>query len=184
LETLKQNHDVEIYWRSFELRPAGAPPVPDWYRQKVLAARPHFEESMRQQYGIQINSGPWGINSRPALIGHKIALERGKGEEYHQAIMHAYWAEAQNIEENAVLGDIAQKIGLDREVFLTALKNPAYEQLVSGDILTAKMSGIDAVPALVFQEKYLIKGALPYESLEQVLAKIHESEKAALNSSE
>lgn len=154
----------------------GAPPVPDWYRQKVLAARPHFQESMRQQYGVEIHSGPWGINSRPSLIGYKVAREHGLGEAYHQAIMRAYWQEAQDISDLAVLGSIAEEIGLDREQFVQGLENSVYEQLVSGDIGMARSYGIDAVPALVFKEKYLIKGAIPYESMEEVLAKIAEQE--------
>lgn len=178
METLKENYDVEIHWRSFELRPAGAPPVPEWYRQKVLAARPHFEHSMREQYGVEIHSGPWGINSRPALVGHKIALEQGKGDAYHDALMRAYWSEAQNLEDSAVLAAIAETVGLDGSTFTLALNNPTYDQLVTADVKQAHMSGIDAVPALVFNEKYLIKGALPYDALVQVLERVQQDEAA------
>ena len=168
METLRENYDIELHWRSFELRPAGAPPVPEWYRQKVLAARPHFEESMREQHGVTIKSGPWGINSRPALIGHKIALEQGKGETYHQAIMKAYWQEAKSIEDLTVLKEIATSIGMNGEAFITVLNNPGYDQLVSADVATAHISGITAVPAIVFNQKYLVSGAQPYEILEKV----------------
>jgi predicted DsbA family dithiol-disulfide isomerase len=176
LKTLKENHDVDIHWRSFELRPVAAPPVPDWYRQKVLAARPQFIATMRENFGVEIKFGPWGINSRPALIGHKVALEHGRGDEYHDATLEAYWLEGLSLEDRDVLEGIAEKVALDVPTFIQGLDEPQYDQMVTNDVMMAHMSGIDAVPALVFKEKYLFKGAGTYETLVMMLDRIQQIE--------
>ena len=176
MKTLEENYDVDIHWRSFELRPAGTPPVPDWYRQKILASRPQFIATMREQFGVDIKFGPWGINSRASLIGHKIALEQGKGEAYHEATLEAYWLEGLSIEDRDVLEAIAEKVGLDVPTFIEGLDDPKYDQLVTDDVMTAHMSGIQGVPALVFNDKYLLSGAYPYESLAQLVEKIEAEE--------
>lgn len=131
---------------------------------------------MREHFGVEINSGPWGINSHAALIGHKIAVEQGKGHEYHEAAFSAYWLEAKSIEDPDSLAEIAENIGLAPDAFRFALRNPGYEEQVMQDIMQAQMSGIDAVPALVFQQKYLFKGAGTYETLVQMLERIQQIE--------
>jgi predicted DsbA family dithiol-disulfide isomerase len=131
---------------------------------------------MRENFSVEINSGPWGINSRPALVGHKIALEQNKGDKYHEAVLAAYWLEGKSIEDTQVLADIAEKIGLASDAFRFSLGNPGYEQQVTEDIRQAQMSGIDAVPSLIFMEKYLFKGAGTYETLVMMLERVQEIE--------
>lgn len=129
---------------------------------------------MQEHFGVEIKSGPWGINSHASLIGHKIAEEQGKGEEYHEATFNAYWLEGKSIEDTDVLVEIAENIGLAPDAFRFSLRNPAYEELVVQDIMQAQMSGIDAVPALVFNEKYLFKGAANYETLVMMLERVQQ----------
>ena len=180
LETLKQHYDLEIHWRSFELRPAGSPPIPEEYKAKILAARPNFEATMKKNLGVTINAGPWGINSRPSLIGHKIALEQGAGDAYHNATMRAYWELAQSIQETEVLAAIAEAAGMDRAAFVSALDDPKYDELVTADVMEAYQGGIQAVPASVFNMKYLLSGAHPIDTFIQVIEQV-QKEMAAEN---
>jgi len=174
LEKLKQSHPVSIHWRSYELRPAGAPPISPEYRERILAARPQMVAMAREQYGLEMNNGPFGINSRPALVGAKFAKEQGLGEAYHDAVFRAYWQEAQDIGETAVLNTIAQSLNLPQDSFLAALNDNEYENQVTADIEQAIAYGLRGVPALVFNNKYLVSGAQPYEMLVQVAEKARE----------
>ena len=176
METLSESHNVNVVWRSFELRPEGAPPVPDWYRQKIEASRPQFIQMAKAHYGIDIQSGPWGINSRPALVGAKYAEAQGKGDAYHDAVFRAYWQDAKNIEDKDVLQEIAVNIGLDGEEFLVALGEPKWEDEVSTDVQIAHHIGITGVPGLLFKEKYFLSGAQPYEELVKIVNQIRERE--------
>ncbi len=126
----------------------------------------------RERYGVEINSGPFGINSRPALIGAKYAEAQGKGEAYHAAMFRAYWQDARNIEDDQVMREVAESVGLDGAAFLAALSDPQLEQQVNADIQQAMQYGLSGVPALVFEEKYLVSGAQPYEVLLELIERI------------
>ena len=130
----------------------------------------------REQYGLELNPGPMGIHSRAALIGAKYAEAQAKGTAYHDAVFRAYWQRANNIDDVDVLAEIAQRIGLERGGFLAALQNEEYEAQVEADIEQADYYGLNGVPALVFENKYLVSGAQPYEALRQVVEKIEAGE--------
>lgn len=163
---------MTVGWHSFELRPKGSPPIPAAYRAHIEATRPQFEAMAQQQYGITIKSGPFGIDSRPALIGAKYAEAQRKGDAYHEAVFRAYWEQARDISELTVLQMTAEAVGLDGDSFIAALTNPSYEQAVNRDIMQANQYGLSGVPALVFANKYLVSGAQPYEVLVEVVEKI------------
>jgi predicted DsbA family dithiol-disulfide isomerase len=163
---------VEIVWHSYELRPIGSPPIPPEYLARIKATEPRLNRIAREQYGLELNRGPMGIHSRSALIGAKVAEAQGKGPAYHNAILHAYWQRANNIEDMDVLAEIAQSIGLERESFLAALQDERYDAQVDADIEQAYYHGLTGVPALIFGERYLVSGAQPYEVLRQVVEKV------------
>jgi predicted DsbA family dithiol-disulfide isomerase len=172
LEKLKQSHDVEVVWRSYELRPQGSPPIPPEYLARIKATEPRLMKMAREHYGLELNRGPMGIHSRAALIGAKYAEAIGHGAQYHDAVFRAYWQRANHIEDMEVLAEIAQSIGLEREAFLAALHDKAYEVQVENDIEQAYQYGLTGVPALVFGARYLVSGAQPYEVLRQVVEKV------------
>jgi predicted DsbA family dithiol-disulfide isomerase len=176
LERLKKSHDVEVVWRSYELRPKGSPPMPEAYRARIEASQPQLKAMAREKYGVELHSGPFGIDSRTALIGDKYAESQGKGDAYHAAVFRAYWVEAKNIEDRAVLRKIAENAGLDGDAFLKALDEPVYEKQVIDDIQQAQEFGLSGVPALIFAEKYLVSGAQPYDALVNVVSQVQSRE--------
>lgn len=163
---------VEVHWRAFELRPQGSPPIPPEYRRRIEAMQPRLHAVAREHYGREINQGPSGIDSRPALIGAKYAESRGGGAAYHAAVMRAYWQEARDIGDRTVLAEIAAAVGLDRDEFLAALDDPAFDAQVQADIDQAHAYGLNGVPALVFDNRYLVSGAQPPDVLRSVVAQI------------
>ncbi|MGH2507497.1 MAG: DsbA family oxidoreductase [Ktedonobacteraceae bacterium] len=169
LEKLQREYDLAVHWHAFELRPIGAPPMPPEYLKRIQASRPMLERQAREHYGIKINPGPMGINSRPALIGEKYAQAQGLGNKYHDAIMKAYWQDAQSIDDLQLLQEKAVSVGLEGAQFRAALTRPEYNAAVDADIALAREYGLDAVPALIFGGKYLIMGAQPYEVLKRAV---------------
>lgn len=172
---------IDVAWRSFELRPRNAPPISPEKRAQIEAARPRVYAVAREQYGLTMNPGPFGFDSRPALIGAKFAEAQGKGPAYHKRVMNAYWQEAQPIDDLDVLTDLAVEVGLDRNGFRAALEDAAFEQQVEHDIAQARAYGVGGVPAMVFADTFLVSGAQPYDALfqatEQVAAHLSSSEK-------
>lgn len=142
--------------------------MPQALRQRIEAGRPQFEAMALERYGVKMGHGPWGADSRPALIGAKYAEDQGVGKAYHDAMFRAYWQEERAIDHIDVMLDVAQQAGLDAEGFKAALETPEYLHRVLADITQAQAMGLQGVPALVFAGKYLVSGAQPYEVLTQV----------------
>ncbi len=173
LARLQEIHDVEIIWRAYELRPKNGPPIDPQYQAYIEeVGRPRMIETARQHYGIEINSGPFGIDSRPALIGDKYAESQGLGAAYHDAVFRAYWQQARSIEDRTVLREIAESVGLDGAAFLKVLDSPELDMAVSADITQARLYGLTGVPAIVFNKKYLVSGAQPFDVLREVVERI------------
>ena len=174
LEKLKQNYDVNVSWHSYELRPTGSPPIPPEYLARIEQSRPAFVQRMQQEYGVEIKPGPFGINSRHSLIVEKYAEAQSAGSAFHDAAQRAYWVEGRDLSDHAVLRDLLEQAGLTPDQLDTALSDPRYEAEVDEDIAQAREFGLEGVPALVFNNKYLITGAQPYPMLartvEQLLA--------------
>lgn len=163
---------VQVHWRSFELRPKDAPPPAPEYLALIQAKRPQLYSMARERYGLEMNPGPFGIDSRPALTGAKYAEEIGVGAAYQRAVMRAYWQEARDIGDRQVLAELAEDVGLVQGSFLAALSQERYRSEVDEDIATARAYGLNAVPAMVFADKYLVSGAQPLEVLQQVVAEV------------
>src|SRR5437660_8793002 len=165
-----------MHWRSCELRPAGSPPITPQRQAQIETSRPLFQKRAREQYGLDIHAGPFGIDSRPALIAEKYAESQGKGETFHKAVMQAYWQQARSIDDKAVLKEIAEQVGLNSENFDDALANPVFDAEVSADVDLPQEYGLSGVPALIFADRYLVVGAQPYDVLKQVVEKIQVEE--------
>ena len=146
--------------------------MPAEYRARIEASRPQLYAVARERYQREMNPGPFGIDSRAALIGEKYAESAGCGEAFHDGVMAAYWSHAHDISDRAVLAGIAAAAGVDRDAFLAALDDPAYDRMVQVDIDMAREYGLSGVPALIFNDRYLVSGAQPVEVLRQVVARI------------
>ena len=172
LEKLIASHDVTVQWHAYQLNPSSSAPMSEAKKAQILAMRPQFDRTAKQQYGLDMNPGKLGIDSLPALTGDKYAESKGKGNAYHQAVFEAYWLNAKNIEETAVLADIAEEAGLNRDDFLAALNDQTLIQDVMQDIQQAQMYGLQGVPALVINNQFLISGAQPYEELVRIVEQL------------
>ncbi|MBI3959441.1 MAG: DsbA family protein [Chloroflexi bacterium] len=172
MEKLQESHAIDLQWHSYELRPRGAPPISPQYRASIESKRPALYERARTDYGLEMNPGPFGIDSRPALVGVKYAESQGRGNVFHAAVLRAYWQEAQAIDDLDVLTAIAASVGLETEAFRAALTDPLFAEAVDDDIAQAAAYGLQGVPALIFGEKYLVPGAVPYETLVQVVEEV------------
>ncbi|MCU0511987.1 MAG: DsbA family protein [Anaerolineae bacterium] len=176
LERLAESHGVAITWHSYELRPKGSPPISPDYLKRIDTVRPQMEKLAQEQYGVVIHSGKFGIESRLALIGAKVAEQQGRGAAYHRAMFRAYWTEARDISDLDVVVAVAAAVGLEPAAFSAALRDPEMEALVDADIDRARMLQISGVPAIIFQEKYFISGAQPYEELVNIVGYVRQKE--------
>ena len=154
--------------------------MPAEYRAKIEAGRPRLHAIAREHYGVEMHQGPFGIDSRPALIGAKFAEAQGRGPAYHRGAMQAYWLLGRDISDTDVLAEIAVAAGLDDASYRAALSQSRYNDEVQSDVDLARDYGLNGVPAMVFADRYLISGAQPYPTLaqatEQVMGELGKTE--------
>jgi len=174
LERLRKEAEVEIHWHSFQLRPPGAPAMPPEVRAMVEKERQHVAQVARTQYGLELRPGPVGFNTRPAHVGEKYADAQGKGDDFHNAVMKAYWQEARSIDDAEVLKALADKIGLSGDALAVSWEDSAFAAAVDSDRVQAALNGITSVPTLLFAEQYIVVGAQPYQVLKDQVAKIQQ----------
>ncbi len=172
MKELERQYDLDIHWRLYELRPAGAPPIPPAYMAQIEQGRVIFKQRAQADYGVTINSGPFGFNSRPALILEKYAQAHGQGRAYHHWVERAYWLEARDISRLDVLAEALKAVGLETHDLDTIFADPVYEQQVDQDIALAYQIGIQGVPAAIFAERYLVPGAQPVDVFKQVIERV------------
>ena len=142
------------------------------HRARIIAGRPQLQRRVREQYGLEMNPGPFDTNSRPALVLEKYAQTQGKGAAFHVAMMRAYWEQARHIGDPGVLREIAEQVGLNTKDFEQILASEAFDEQVAADVELAHEYGMTGVPALVFADHYLVVGAQPYQVLKQVVERV------------
>lgn len=169
---------MDLHWHSYELRPEGSPPISPAYLAKIEASLPRIHQMMRDEHGIEITPGPFGISSRSALAASKWAEAQSEvlGRQFHDRVFRAYWMQGQNIGEMAVLRTCADATGLDGAALEHMLATPElrapFEAEVSADVEQAHAFNLNGVPALIFDDRYLVPGAVPASTLRQIVDQI------------
>ena len=129
---------------------------------------------MKQNRGTKIlerkiGEVPRKYNTHLSLLLVEYAKDQGKVIEYNQAIFKAFWTDGLNISDSAVLEQIISGIGLDYSAAVVGIENGEYERRFTQQRELARQYGINAIPAFIFDDKYLISGAQPVEAFRQVL---------------
>ena len=107
-------------------------------------------------------------NSRLAQELSKWAEEKGKGDEIHDALFHAYFVDVKNIGKIAPLVEIAESLGLPADEATDVLLSRKYKGAVDEDWRRCAAYGVNAVPTFL-AGRYLMVGAQPYEELERLV---------------
>jgi predicted DsbA family dithiol-disulfide isomerase len=109
-------------------------------------------------------------NSRLAQELGKWADTQPGGEALHDALFRAYFVEARDISQPAVLLDIVERLGLSVGGAREVLEKRTFEAAVDADWALSRQYGITGVPTFVVG-RYGVVGAQPYEALEALVRK-------------
>jgi len=171
LKRLAETQPLELNWHAYELRPAGAPPISPEYMARIEASRPMLAARMKNDFDIELNQGPFGINTRHLHMLKKYAEQHGKGNVFHDAALEAYWMQGADVSDPAVQQSLLKGEGLEGEV-AEILQDPELKSKVYADERFAYDNEMSGVPAMVFEQKYLVMGAQPMNVLKQVVAQV------------
>jgi predicted DsbA family dithiol-disulfide isomerase len=110
----------------------------------------------------------------PTQKGHTLVrLARPKGTQHAlaNAIAAAYFLDHRQVNEEAVLAEIATDFGFTREEALADI-NDVRELEVSHQLATeAAMQGIQGVPFFIFDNRFAVSGAQPEEVFDMAFGK-------------
>ena len=130
-----------------------------------------------------------GIRTRGAEVGFAFDLEKrtriyntfdahrllqwagteGKQRELKHALFEAYFREGRDPSDHEVLLDVAGRLGLDTHRARQVLDSNEYADEVRAREQFYRNHGINAVPSLIVNDRYLIQGGQPVEVFEQLL---------------
>ena len=192
LETLKaEGIAAEVRFQPFELNPDmapegetitehigrkyGATPEQSAANRANITARaaeawPGFEMNMGEDSRI------WNTFDAHRLLHWAGEPESGGGPEKQaalkKALFHIHFTEGRNLTDAGELTAAAEAAGLDRAEAAEVLASGRYVEAVREAQALWRARGINAVPAVVVEGKYLISGGQPAGVFEEALRKM------------
>ena len=123
--------------------------------------------------GLVYNPNPDVVpNSRRALQLTELARDLGRHEAAHDRLMDAYWAEAQDIGDVAVLRTLAAQLELPQADVDRLFAEDLHAGRIAASTREAVSIGANAVPAFVLDRRLLVLGAQPEDVFEQAFARL------------
>jgi predicted DsbA family dithiol-disulfide isomerase len=133
-------------------------------------------QSVAESVGLTMQTRDVIINSRRALGAAELARERGRFEQMHRALFEAHWHGTAKLEDVDDLVRVGEGIGLDAAELREAIETDRYAEVIDENRRLATSAGINAIPAHVFDRRFLVLGAQPEEVFRQVLDRVRSAE--------
>lgn len=175
IEKLKAEHNVKVEWVHFPLHPET--PAEGRSLADLFAGRQVDRKAMHAQMKARMDAEGLPYGERTMTYNSRLAQELGKwadtqpgGEALHDALFRAYFVEARDISQPAVLLDIVERLGLSVDGAREALEKRTFEAAVDADWALSRQYGITGVPTFVVG-RHGVVGAQPYEALEALVRK-------------
>ncbi|MGN8108967.1 DsbA family oxidoreductase [Paraburkholderia sp. 22098] len=173
--------DAQIVVHPFELNPQMGPEgeaIVD-YLGKKYGRTP--EQIAQTQEMIRERGASVGFNFGPRTfvyntfdahrLLHWAGLE-GKQLPLKLELLRAYHSEGRDPSNHDVLVAAAQAVGLDADAARNVLQSGDYADEVRAEEEEFQSHGIQSVPAIIFNRRYLVSGGQPVETFEQVIQQI------------
>lgn len=177
VERLKKEHNVEVEWRPFYLRPDTPPEGLDLPEYIVRARANGSEERLRmmaEMHGMTYKSTERIYNTRLAHEATEYAREHGKANEFHRILFRKVYADEFDPSKWDALRSAAEEAGLGADDMQKTVESGTYTVEVANQVQHAYRIGVTGVPTYVINDRYAVVGAQPYEvfknALEQILA--------------
>lgn len=146
--------DVDIEWMPLELRPYPTPTLrpEDDYLPRAWESGV-YPTAARMGIPIKLPTVSPQPYTRDAFLGLQYAAEQGKGTEYADAVLKAFFQQDRDIGDLDVLRDIANNLSLDLKEFEAALNSKARQERHEAALEYAQKVGIRAVPSIAVGTK-------------------------------
>ena len=187
LSRLGEAVDAEIVMHPFELNPQMGPEgeaIVDYLGKKYGRTPAQIEETqaMIRERGASVGFA-FGARNHVynTFDAHRLlywAGIEGKQLPLKRALLQAYHGDGKDPSNRDVLVEAAQSVGLDASKARDVLNGNDYADEVRAEEQQFQAMGIQSVPSIVFNQKYLVTGGQPVEAFEQVIQQILAEEEA------
>ncbi len=176
------SNPFDIHWRPFQLNPAM--PKEGMERQEYLnwkfggaeaAARIYGAiETTAKATGLEVNFD--AITRTPNTIdAHRLirwAGPTGAQSAVKHALFTHYFVDGRDIGDSVVLADIAESVGMEREVIARLLEGESDREAVEAEDKTAREMGVNGVPTFILAREYVLTGAQETETWLRVMQEL------------
>ena len=179
---LRPDMEFDIRWRAYRLDPSIPPEGVDrkQYMQAKFGNNPNrqaMQDALKQAgdgEGIafafdKIARSPNTIDSHRLI---RWAASAGVQNEVVERLFEAYFEEGRDIGNADVLVEIASDAGMDSATVADLLEQGADREIIENEDAMAHRLGITGVPTFIFQNKYLVSGAVDPEALLEIIDKV------------
>ena len=179
---LRPDMEFDIRWRAYRLDPTIPPEGVDrkQYMQAKFGNNPNrqaMQDALNQAgdgEGIafafdKIARSPNTIDSHRLI---RWAASAGVQNEVVERLFEAYFEEGRDIGNADVLVEIASDAGMDSATVADLLEQGADREIIENEDAMAHRLGITGVPTFIFQNKYLVSGAVDPEALLEIIDKV------------
>ena len=179
VEQLKEKFDLDVEWRPFEIHPETPKegtelnnlPFPKEYLEMMKANVKRLADDV----GVTFKLTDKLPNSRMALYLSEFARKKGKFDEFHKLIFDSYWKDGKDIGDQALLLDLADSIGFNRNEILEYIDSEEPFKELKKSLRELRKYGINGVPTFIIGDKIVV-GAQSYEVFEKVIRKALEED--------
>lgn len=183
LDAVGEQVQAEIHFQPFELNP-DMPPEGENTTEHVArkyGANPERSAASRnairesgEALGFQFNynseSRIWNTFDAHRLL-HWAGLE-GRQRELKEALFAVNFTEQKSTSDHEVLVGAAKAAGLNEAKAREVLSSGAYTEEVRQDEALWRNRGINAVPSVIFNQRWMIQGGQPPKVFEQAIRQI------------
>ena len=175
--------EVEIHFQPFELNPQMAAQGEDATEHLIRKYGLTPRQLERNRELIRARGTPLGFEFGPrrrihnTFAAHRLlhwaGLEGGDAQRaLKHALLRAYHSNGEDVGAHDVLARIAGEVGLDAQRARTILDSGEFADEVRAQERYYTERGIQAVPAVIFDERQLVSGGQPVEVFEQALRQL------------
>jgi predicted DsbA family dithiol-disulfide isomerase len=175
IEKLRTEHNVTVEWVHFPLHPET--PAEGQSLEDLFRGRNVDRKAMHAQMKARMDAEGLPYGERTMTYNSRLAQELGKwadtqpgGEALHDALFRAYFVEARDISQPAVLLEIAERVGLSVDGAREVLEKRTFREAIDRDWELSRRYGVTGVPTFV-AGRHGVVGAQPYEVLQQLVEK-------------
>lgn len=178
-----------VFWHPFELNPQ-MPPEGQNVREHLAEKYGTTPEQSAKNRDMLIALGdslgftfnyPDNMRMHNTFLAHQLIRMAGEAGQAHaakMALFKAHFTDNRMIGEIPVLAEIAGELGLEADAARAALEAGTHAEPVREEQRFWIEQGIQGVPAMVFDGKYLITGAQGVENYGKILQTVVEKRAA------